>query len=99
MRNYTDGNMHRSPAGVSAGRLRIAITKEDVRHMKHEKHTQCPSCKYHTKIEGTAYCYYAGIRKVPCSKLVGGVIYDRRGSDPDNCRLFEKGKEIKDDVI
>lgn len=57
--------------------------------------TQCRTCRWrgwHHNL-GEWHCNWADI-KYPrtCIEMVHGEMIDKRGSDPDNCLLYERGK-------
>ena len=71
---------------------------------------KCEQCKYHGYFGSksqNAYssneaalnhvmCEYAKCNKTTCLRLVGKELVDLRGSDYNNCKLFEKGKRQSD---
>ena len=67
---------------------------------------KCVKCKYHnylSNLTGTStrdykikhcFCNRAVLTKETCLKRIGKEVVDRRGTDPDNCKLFEEGKRL-----
>ena len=57
----------------------------------------CKTCKYHAKVDGRIICDYA-LKSAAgsCLKRIGKSIVDTRGGDSNNCKLYEKGKPIRD---
>lgn len=66
---------------------------------------KCKTCKYHGFL-GSSYtslkttdcliCNYSGATNATCLKRVSkDEVEDRRGSDPDHCKLYENGRRIK----
>nr|DAS37244.1 MAG TPA: hypothetical protein [Caudoviricetes sp.] len=57
---------------------------------------KCKKCKYHGKLSSIgAYCYYSVIKNEACLYRKGKETIDRRGGDPNNCLLYEKGDKVQ----
>lgn len=65
---------------------------------------KCLTCIYRGGSQGSCtsiknlHCNYSGIMTATCLKRIpnkDGEIMDIRGKDYDNCRLYEKGRQIK----
>lgn len=59
---------------------------------------RCLKCKYHGRFQNKSesglrniMCDYAKYAKQTCLHSVGREVVDRRGEDPKDCKLFEKG--------
>ena len=65
---------------------------------------RCLKCKYHGRFQSKSFyspdeesglrnimCDYAKYAKQTCLHSVGREVVDRRGEDPKDCKLFEKG--------
>ena len=67
---------------------------------------KCVQCRFHGTGAGypvgsrhlPIFCNYAGIKDKTCLCLIKGEVVDRRGDDPNNCQLFEKGKAPKTEL-
>ena len=47
-------------------------------------------------LHGKSYCNYAGVTgETALKRLQNGDVINRKGSDPDNCNLFEERKKSK----
>ena len=61
---------------------------------------KCKTCKFHGKISGvdtgTVFCNYASLNDSTCLYRTGSHVFDKRGNDPDKCKLYEEGKKIVD---
>ena len=58
---------------------------------------KCMQCTYHRGIKSTGgiYCNYGCITDQTClTKGEDGKIYDRRGDDYNDCKLFVRGDKI-----
>ena len=67
---------------------------------------KCVRCKYHGFFGSRSYgtseetfgrtmiCEYAKITNKTCLYSDHGKVLDRRGTDPDNCLLFERGERV-----
>lgn len=66
------------------------------------KHKQCSKCVYRGVWNSglfRLFCNYSMVTRHTCltiDKETGKTI-DRRGTDPDNCKLFEKGQKLRAD--
>lgn len=70
---------------------------------KFDKH-KCVKCKYHSHMGGAsghnpnnAYCNYNVLNHTTCLKRIPnkeGEIYDIRGDDFNNCKMYCAGKAI-----
>lgn len=59
------------------------------------KHTQCRRCVFHRKMSfAEMICNYACVTGKTCLTIENGKTIDRRGNDPDDCKLFQEGKAI-----
>ena len=67
---------------------------------------KCAKCKYHGSFSTKAYhstedgvlrnmtCDYSKYANQTCLHSVGHTVVDRRGSDPNDCKLFERSASI-----
>lgn len=55
---------------------------------------RCRSCKYRGNVDNRMICNYLEITNTTCLYRVKNEIYDRRGTDPHNCLLYEQGRKI-----
>ena len=58
---------------------------------------KCEKCKFHGRMMGSTgysqvFCYYSAHNQRSCLERDGKRIKDRRGNDPNECKLFESGK-------
>jgi hypothetical protein len=66
---------------------------------------RCSKCKYHTLLSGGGAsevirsdskfiaCFYDGWSKAEGNMVIkNGKVYDRRGSDSENCQLYEENQ-------
>lgn len=60
--------------------------------------TQCSECKWRSWSRNVraCSCNWAGVHyPETCKCRVDGKVIDRRGTDPENCLLFENGNQIR----
>lgn len=60
--------------------------------------TQCKDCKWRAWFKNIRAwsCNWSDCHfPQTCKYAVGGEVVDRRGSDPENCLLFEKGNALR----
>ena len=55
---------------------------------------RCKKCKYHGGISSDICCDYSRTGTTALKK-VGNKVIDMRGEDPDNCKLYVKGRTNK----
>ena len=61
------------------------------------KRTQCRTCKWrywHRNI-GEWHCNWSDCHSETCLHIEHGKKVDRRGDDPENCKLYEEGKMLR----
>ncbi len=60
----------------------------------------CKQCRFHGRISGvdtgTVFCNYASLTDSSCLYRKGSHIFDKRGNEPENCKLYEEGTKIRD---
>lgn len=67
---------------------------------------KCKTCKYHgsgaghstTPGDGFIHCNYSATGRT-CLTVDNGQTIDRRGSDFYNCKLYEKGKAKRNEIV
>lgn len=61
---------------------------------------KCKTCMYHGNLSGvdntTIFCNYASLTDSSCLYRKGSHIFDKRGNEPENCKLYEEGAKIRD---
>lgn len=60
---------------------------------------KCKKCKYHGRGFSGVVCYYSVYKNKSCLYRDGKEVKDRRGRDPNECLLFEKGEQDKRQLI
>lgn len=60
---------------------------------------KCKKCKYHGRGFSGVVCYYSVYNNRACLYRDGKEVKDRRGQDPNECLLFEKGEQEKRQLI
>ena len=61
---------------------------------------KCKKCKWHGRLcsggQSGIYCNYSSLHRKSCLKRIGKDVVDVRGSDYDNCLMFEQGNATRD---